>query len=338
MRITILATATVFELTDTEGGQQTIFRNDLVPDDSPQWLDAVVDEAKGLIGGDWVRCPVTVVAADPDSAELLSDVLLADGAEVDREDLQPSVRGTDGAHTRHAGQLRGELTIRRPRSGSRHRAPFRPTFFHAAVVAVVLGVVAVSWWSLGDGGDGPEETTAPESSAVVSSTTLTEETHPRQESESPETPPETPSGSVVLDAGNISVTMPDGYILNPGATGDVMATGPDPDLRIHLAADPGLGLPPETILEEVAMRVATDPVLHRADRAGLRPAVEAVTYREDPGDGSFVDWITWVEEDHQLSVGCHTRTAPTVAQRAICRMAVNSVVLRKDAPPEKIQE
>ena len=344
MRITILATATVFELADTEGGQQTIFRNDLVPDDSSRWLDAVVDEARELLGGSWEGARVTVIAADPDSdsAGLLADVLVADGAEVDDGVLQSSGEGLAVAHSTTGGPGTGATTIRRPRSGSRHRAPFRPTFFHAAVVAVVFGVIAVSWWSL-------REDTAPVGEpgrvAAVSGTTTTESSTTvsgsaaiRAEPEPPADPTGSRPGSGVLEAGDISVTLPAGYILNPGKAGAVTATGPDPDLRVHLAADPALGLPAETILEEAAMRVETDPVLHRSDRAGLRPGVQAVTYREDPGDGSFVDWITWVEADRQMSVGCHTRTAPSVAQRAICRMAVNSVVLRKEDSPENIAE
>ncbi|MBV7292691.1 type VII secretion-associated protein [Corynebacterium sp. TAE3-ERU16] len=342
MRITILATATVFELTDTEGGQQTIFRNDLVPEDSPRWLDTVVAEAKDLLGGTWEGARVTVIATDPDSAGLLTDVLLADGAEVDDGVLQTSVGDRGGAHRVTDVPADGVPTIRRPRSGSRHRAPFRPTLFHSAIVAVVLGVVAVSWWSLRDEISPVEESeragTVPVPTPTVPSATAPGSTSPHPEPAVSAKPPDPQPGSVVLEAGGISVALPAGYILNPGKTGGVMATGPDPDLRIHLASDPALGLPPETILEETSMRVETDPVLHRSDRAGLRPGVQAVAYREDPGDGSFVDWITWVDQDHQMSVGCHTRIAPTVAQRAICRMAVNSVVLRKEENPENLVE
>ena len=342
MRITILATATVFELTDTEGGQQTIFRNDLVPDDSPRWLDAVVAEAKDLLGGAWEGGRVTVIATDPDSAGLLTDVLIADGAEVDDGVLQTSVGDRGGAHRVTGGPADGVPAIRRPRSGSRHRAPFRPSLFHAAIVAVVLGVVAVSWWSLREEITPVEESgmtdTVPVPTPTVTSVAASGSTSSHPGPGAPVKPPGPQPGSVVLEAGGISVALPAGYILNPGKAGGVMATGPDPDLRIHLAADPALGLPPESILEEASMRVETDPVLHRSDRAGLRPGVQAVAYREDPGDGSFVDWITWVDQDHQMSVGCHTRIAPTVAQRAICRMAVNSVVLRKEENPENLAE
>ena len=48
---------------------------------------------------------------------------------------------------------------------------------------------------------------------------------------------------------------------------------------------------------------------------------------EDPGDGSAVEWTTWVEGDHQLSVGCHSREEPTTIQKAACRMAVESATL-----------
>ncbi|MCK7637558.1 type VII secretion-associated protein [Corynebacterium pygosceleis] len=341
MRITILAAATVFELTTPSGEQRTVFRDDLIPDDSPLWLDAVVEQARELVGGSWEGHPVTVLASDTDSADLLTDILLTDGAEVHCDPLR-GVVGDDTTGSVDGVRGSGEFAIRRPRSGRRHRAraSFRPTLFHVAIVGVVLGVVGFSWWSLG-----PATGPGGEAGSVVGSGTV--RSSPPPTSPAPVTGPDPGTavspvqrpGTVVLDSGNISVATPAGYILTPGERGGVTATGPDPDLRIHLAADPAFGAPAAAVLEEVSMRVETDPELHRTDRAGMRPDADAVvTYREDPGDGSFVDWTTWVEGDHQMSVGCHTRITPTVAQRAVCRMAVNSVAPRKEGISEKFPE
>ncbi|MEZ2189881.1 type VII secretion-associated protein [Corynebacterium sp. CCM 9204] len=338
MRITILDTATVFEMTDPNGEPTTICRNDLVPDDSTLWLDAVVDQARDLVGGDWNDNPVTVVATDPGSAALLADILVADGAEVQfgrlaRPDDEGIVGSESGAPTEVA------FRIRRPRTGRRHRSTFRPTLFHIAVVVIVLCVAGVAWWSAAPDAEDTDTVggTGVPTSSVTRPSAAAEKIlrgQPMEPTPDPPTPAPAPVGGVVLEAGNIRVMTPAGYVLNPGDRGGVTATGPDPDLRIHLSADPLLGTPPGIVLEEVSMQVETDPVLHRSDRAGRRPGAEVVTYRESPGDGSFVEWITWVEDGHQMSVGCHTRISSTVSQRAICRMATDSVGLRKEEIPE----
>ncbi len=108
--------------------------------------------------------------------------------------------------------------------------------------------------------------------------------------------------------------------------GLVTATGADPDLRVLLTADPLYSVPAEALLEEVRRHVEEDPLLSQPTEEGGR-----LRYLEDPGDGSRVAWSTWVEAGHQLSLGCHSRGEPTVAHKAACRMAEES--LRFKAAP-----
>jgi len=109
--------------------------------------------------------------------------------------------------------------------------------------------------------------------------------------------------------------------------GLLLATGDDPDLRIRLAADPVFTVPPEEVEAQIHAMIDTDDTLHPLDPERAARGLQVIRYRETPGDGSEVTWHTWIEDAHQLSVGCHTRTEPTLPQKAACRMAFDSVEL-----------
>ena len=50
---------------------------------------------------------------------------------------------------------------------------------------------------------------------------------------------------------------------------------------------------------------------------------------ENPGDGSTVHWIVWIDAGHVFSLGCHTRTAAAnLPQRATCRKAAETLTIR----------
>lgn len=75
------------------------------------------------------------------------------------------------------------------------------------------------------------------------------------------------------------------------------------------------------LLKELHAEIEADPALGEAHEEAGR-----LSYKEDPGDGSKIAWMTWADKDHQLSVGCHTRYEANVVQKAACRMAVESLV------------
>ncbi|MGO1372811.1 MAG: type VII secretion-associated protein, partial [Corynebacterium casei] len=102
--------------------------------------------------------------------------------------------------------------------------------------------------------------------------------------------------------------------------GLVTATGQDPNLRIIMAMDPLYAVPANALFAEVRAQIDSDETLSNPHEANGR-----LTYLEHPGDDSEVTWTTWVEDDQQVSLGCHTRKAPSMAQRAACRMASESI-------------
>ena len=138
-----------------------------------------------------------------------------------------------------------------------------------------------------------------------------------------EPPPETPAEESVteLRLGQMRVKLPPGFTLQE-SDGVTTATGSDPDLRIHLTADPLHGISVEMLYAELERIIAEDETLSEPERKESR-----FTYTELPGDGSSVRWETWVSGDHQLSVGCHSRVEPTAVQHAACTAATQSFMI-----------
>lgn len=122
-----------------------------------------------------------------------------------------------------------------------------------------------------------------------------------------------------IEAGGMSVVLPLGFQATE-EDGLVTATGQDPDLRVLMAADPLYSVPVNALFAEVRAQIDADETLSNPREANGR-----LTYTENPGDDSEVTWTTWVEDGHQISLGCHTRKAPTVVQKAACRMAGESL-------------
>lgn len=191
------------------------------------------------------------------------------------------------------------------------------------VLAVVVVVIAILSWLVIDatmrqsGGeltsaDAVAATSAPESG-------LPNGTQSTQKS-AQATPSPVAKETVMYEHANIRVELPRGYTLAPAEHLDdvIMATGPDPNLRILMSTTLTAGASTGALLEEVRATVAQDPTL------SLESGGQEITYLEQPGDGSQVQWHVRVEGVHMLSVGCHSKKQPTIPQKATCRMAVES--------------
>ena len=321
LTITVLDTATIFE------GPDTVYRYDLPGTGIIDgWaLQAVVDQAKEICSLHWPDVEIIVDAPEA-ATEVLTRTFLNKGVaayptEALRETTLPGA-DDDG----------GEVTITRPTESAgrgRHRLG-RHSWFHPfqlVIAAVVLTIAGLSWWLVG--GQSPpqeaaEETaaasaptpakTAPETTATTAATTAA------STSREPEPP------TTVLELAGLSVATPEGFRLED-RDGGLVAVGEDPALRIHLAADPVYSVPADAVLAQIAAMVDTDPTLHPLDPERRAQGDETTRYREVPGDGSEVTWSTWIEDGHQLSVGCQTRQEPTIPQAAACRMALDSLRL-----------
>lgn len=251
--------------------------------------------------------PTTVYRYDhPDAAELAEFIRSLDDDELHIEGDLPSINAltaaladSDLSITTEAFAETPAETIERPELPRRNPIP-------VAVAATALAVFALgglaAWRT-----SGHEEASISMSSAPHSAPQFS-------------TQPSTPSGpqKVVLTQAGLSVELPAGFSLE--ADEDMWrATGADPDFRLQLAVDELYGLPPEAMLEQIQREIDSDPTLEPLSRDAI-----SMHYRQKLDDGSEVHWHTWAQADYQLSLGCHTRFAPTRTQLATCQMATDS--------------
>lgn len=333
--VTLLEEATVFE------GADTVYRYDLVPPvlQEPWALGALVEQAQALCEGDRVQAEVQAEEQHEEAAAAVTQALRAAGLMGDGgEETEPSAAEEEQNGCAPGSGRRGDPldVLARPREIPRHRhadgngegawwraAWLRLTWWHAAMVGVVLAVAGLSWWSLGDGtavGIAPQA--GGEGEPAVSYT------EPRAEEDERRVEEGTARPTVVHEVGAIRVSTPEGFRADL-ADGVAILTGRDADLRILVSADPLFSVPPGEVLREVAAEVGGDPTLGDLDPPEPpREEGQKMRYREEPGDGSQVQWSTWVESGHHMSVGCHTKGRPTVVQKASCRIAEESVGLR----------
>lgn len=303
--------ATVFE------GPDTVYRYDLPGSGVAEgWaLNAVVDQIKQLTAVYWPEIEV-VVDAEEQATEMLTRTLLNKGV---------AAYPTEALREVPLPESAGELEITRPTRGATHRSlGLHP--LHLAIAVAIIAVAGISWWAIDFSTQAHGETAAP-SPPPASSTATTEATAGGTASSTPSPVAAEPTSprEMILEHAGLRVAVPHGFRAESTAENLLIAVGADPGLRIHLAADPVHSVPAEAIYQEIAAMVAVDPTLHEV----AAPAAEQpLIYREDPGDTSQVTWTTWVADEHQFSVGCHTRQEPTTPQRAACRMAVDSLSLQ----------
>lgn len=316
LTITVLDSATIFE------GPDTVYRYDLPGTGIIDgWaLAAVIDQAKELCSLDWPDVEIIVDADDP-TTEVLTRTLLNKGV---------AAYPSEVLHETALPQPDGEVTITRPtgRSGrsGRHRLRAGVEPFHLVVAAVVVAILGLSWWVVG-GQPGPSQEAATQPSATPETTATSGAAAARTTASTPPSTSSEPAPpQAVLEHELLRVAVPAGFRLEDRGDG-LMATGADPGLRIHLAADPVYSVPAEAVEAQIHAMVDADATLHPLDPERAARGLRIIRYRELPGDGSEVTWSTWIEHGHQMSVGCHTRQSPTIPQKAACRMAVDSVEL-----------
>ena len=211
-----------------------------------------------------------------------------------------------------------EITLRRPTlyDGSRDTfLPARPLLIVAVVVIGALCAAAV--WAVARSGSDASEHAA--GSGTSSGATTSEVTSaPSLDSSGRSTQPAPQPEFVTLTQDGLSVEVPVGFTLEPDE--DMWrATGPDPDFRLQLAVDPLYGVAGEAVIAQIEQEILGDPELRLIERDE-----HSITYRHLLPDGSQAHWRAWVDADHQISIGCHTRKAPTSVQQATCTMANDS--------------
>ncbi len=362
LTLTVLDTATIYE------GRESIFRYDLPGTGVVEgWaLAGVIEQAHKSAGPDWPGVDVLVVAdstgtdVSDEAVSIIVRHLRMAGVTTVSSNPAPQTAslsaasasgGAAAAQPAHPGQGRDDVTVdeafpaRRPRGwGSTGRGGAfaeRPAWVGIAAIGVVVLVAcaALALWGMQSAAREPARSAASASTSAARGMTAgtpdsvllsVAPTPGGSSSAAPggpgdERPGEGAGAHERIEAAGMIMDVPPGFHWTEEG-GLVTATGADPNLRILFAADPLYSVPAEALLAELRAQIESDDTLSQPveDRGRL-------TYLETPGDGSEVAWTTWVEGDHQLSVGCHTRATPTLAHKAACRMAKDSLALRPDA-------
>lgn len=296
--ITVLETATIFD------GPETIYRYDLAAGSILDgWaLPAILDQAKQIAAENWPDAEI-IIDGTEEVIEALTTMFVSKGvksAPVEQE--MPEVAENEEAPK-----------IKRPTSGKqvRHFYGIKPA--HVLLASVLVGSISGVW--LISGFMRPVD--APRVEQVVDKS-------PEGASTSMQPTPQ----PTVLVTEDLLIEAPFGFELKSDGDGPARyLEGPDPNLRIHVNADPLHGADAALVREELQRLIAQDPVLEELP-AGEWGEKTTIDYRETPGDGSSVFWVTWFESDRQLNVGCHSKTAETLAHKAQCRSIIEHLTLK----------
>lgn len=303
MNIEVLETATVFE------DEETVYRYDLTTSNIASGGDAakaVVEQSREILGDRWTTECVRIDA--PSDALAVLTAAFAGAGVLVREDVEKPIPP--------APKTPKKLNIPSPNEME------RSTWFIPAVIAIACCVAGACWWGM--------QSERPSGAALQSSGVLPTSPQPSIQAIA-ETPPPHSLPGTELSHGAIRVRLPEGFKLEQRDDGALTATGPDAELRVLLAVDPVYGVNSDAVYHEVEIMIANDDTLSPHSGEQFREhAVRTIDYKEEPGDGSQVSWVTWVEADHQFSVGCHTRTEATIPQLAVCRMAAGTIHLHLD--------
>ena len=320
LTITVLDTATIFE------GPESIYRYDLPGTAVVEgWaLSGVMEQAQKLLPAQWPEVSIAVVAdssGGPMSHEAVKiirrQLQVHNVTLVDREPV--AVGATyDEPPQREQREPREETDIVRPvlEEETLLSRLLDNKGFMAIIAGVVVVVIMLVWLLLrGSGHQQQEALAGTVSIAATPGVTTPAVTTAAQ---TPTTSSSAPAHQSI-EAGGLRVLLPEGFS-HTEEDGLVTATGQDPNLRILMVMDPLYAVPANALFAEVRAQIDSDETLSDPHEANGR-----LSYIERPGDDSEVKWTTWVEDDQQISLGCHTREEPSMAQRAACRMASESI-------------
>ena len=320
LTITVLDTATIFE------GPESIYRYDLPGTAVVEgWaLSGVMEQAQKLLPAQWPEVAIAVVAdssGGPMSHEAVKiirrQLQVHNVTLVDRE-LVAVGPTYDEPPQREQREPREETDIVRPvlEEETLLSRLLDNKGFMAIIAGVVVVVIMLVWLLLrGSGHQQQEALAGTVSIAATPGVTTPAVTTAAQ---TPTTSSSAPAHQSI-EAGGLRVLLPEGFS-HTEEDGLVTATGQDPNLRILMVMDPLYAVPANALFAEVRAQIDSDETLSDPHEANGR-----LSYIERPGDDSEVKWTTWVEDDQQISLGCHTREEPSMAQRAACRMASESI-------------
>ena len=303
---------------------------------------------------------VGAVAAEPDNVSNTTDAAQSAPMHSGEDAFAAARAGVSQRATENqsVGSNFVQLIARKPKRRRHAKAGWRPSPFQILVAAGIAVTGLSGWWVLdryggaggvdevnavitadSAGGAGSTETTAAEpadaelTDAETADAELTDaETADAESADVGEivaSPHSADKPQMVHEHSGLRLVTPRGFVIGDSSQPGVFAaTGEDPNLRIYVTTDQlhddaAAQINHDAVLTDIMQTVASSPDLQEGRRE--HEPREQVRYVENPGDGSRIAWTSWVEENQQLTVGCHSRHTATAEQKQACELVVGSL-------------
>lgn len=283
---------------------------------------------------------VGAVAAEPDNASNATDAAQSAPMHSGEDAFAAARAGVSQRATENqsVGSNFVQLIARKPKRRRHAKAGWRPSPFQILVAAGIAVTGLSGWWVLdrygGAGGVDEVNTVITADSAGGAGSTETTAAEPA-DAESADageivaSPRPTDKPQMVHEHSGLRLVTPRGFVIGDSSQPGVFAaTGEDPNLRIYVTTDQlhddvAAQINHDAVLTDIMQTVASSPDLQEGRRE--HEPREQVRYVENPGDGSRIAWTSWVEENQQLTVGCHSRHTATAEQKQVCELVVGSL-------------
>ncbi|MDK4240736.1 type VII secretion-associated protein [Corynebacterium pseudodiphtheriticum] len=293
---------------------------------------------------------VGAVVAEPDNASNATDAAHSVPMRSDEDAFAAARAGVSQRATENqsVGSNFVQLIARKPKRRRHAKAGWRPSPFQILVAAGIAVTGLSGWWVLdryggaggvdevnavitadSAGGAGSTETTAAEPADAELTDAETADAESADVGEIVASPHSADKPQMVHEHSGLRLVTPRGFVIGDSSQPGVFAaTGEDPNLRIYVTTDQlhddaAAQINHDAVLTDIMQTVASSPDLQEGRRE--HEPREQVRYVENPGDGSRIAWTSWVEENQQLSVGCHSRHTATAEQKQACELVVGSL-------------
>lgn len=218
-----------------------------------------------------------------------------------------------------------QLVARKPKRHRHAKAGWRPRPFQILVAAGIAVTSLSGWWVVNRYSGADEDGGVGDGGAVITADAAGDRSD--GDAFGGDATAEIPQ--MVHEHSGLRLVTPRGFVIGDSSQPGVFAaTGEDPNLRIYVTTDQlhddaAAQIDHDAVLTDIMQTVKSSPDLHEGQRE-QEPRAQ-VRYVENPGDGSRIAWTSWVEGNHQLTVGCHSRHTTTEKQKQACELVVGSL-------------
>ncbi|MDC7087639.1 type VII secretion-associated protein [Corynebacterium propinquum] len=218
-----------------------------------------------------------------------------------------------------------QLVARKPKRHRHAKAGWRPRPFQILVAAGIAVTSLSGWWVVDRYSGADEDGGVGDGGAVITADAAGDRSD--GDAFGGDATAEIPQ--MVHEHSGLRLVTPRGFVIGDSSQPGVFAaTGEDPNLRIYVTTDQlhddaAAQIDHDAVLTDIMQTVKSSPDLQEGRRE--HEPREQVRYVENPGDGSRIAWTSWVEGNHQLTVGCHSRHTTTEKQKQACELVVGSL-------------